>query len=282
MTKRKENDNKITLDEQEREIETINDVESEEFPDEPSIDEESTSSNIEVENDRRERNRKFILIPIIITGIMMIIVGAVGYVQFNPDNDTSSSSSSSSSSIAELITADNNQDENTDAAATTTAVEDLSDRTKSLVEQLCTLDNISNKEGRQMCKTACKDAKCCYAKNVRCTSKQKNQKLCDQYESCMILGITDEIGVLKNKKDDKSNRKKKNKRKNRDGKDNNNKNHNDDNLNKEIGLNGDDNVKKEIGLNKDVSLQQKMNFACSKNALKTRSQWRCSVRRRAL
>ena len=197
MTKRKENDNKTTLDEQEQETETINDVESEDFPDEPSIDEVSTSSNIEVENDRRERNRKFILIPIIITGIMMIIVGAVGYVQFNPDNDTSSSSSS----IAGIITTDNNQDENTDAAATTTTVDDLSDRTKSLVEQLCTLDNISNKEGRQMCKTACKDAKCCYTKNARCTTKQINQKLCDQYESCMILGITDEIGELKNNED---------------------------------------------------------------------------------
>ena len=37
MTKRKENDNKTTLDEQEQEIETTNDFESEEFPDEPSM-----------------------------------------------------------------------------------------------------------------------------------------------------------------------------------------------------------------------------------------------------
>ena len=59
-----------------------NDIQLEEYADEPasSNDEESASSNIQIENDRRERNRKLILIPIIITGIMMIIVGIVGHL----------------------------------------------------------------------------------------------------------------------------------------------------------------------------------------------------------
>ena len=44
-----------------------------------------------------------------------------------------------------------------------------------------------------MCETVCENAKCCYTKNTTC----KNQNFCNDYESCMILGITDEIVVLK-------------------------------------------------------------------------------------
>jgi len=53
----------------------------------------------------------------------------------------------------------------------------------SPVDEFCTVDNVSSKEGRKQCESICKDASCCFEKENNC----KEEDLCEDYKSCELL-----------------------------------------------------------------------------------------------